>query len=525
MIPLRSGSSVLLSAFAFLRAATVHAQDDFASSCASFLNQINMENVTTYATDFVAAGTNITLEQAPSCSDPPSQLVSTDLCRIRMNVTTSERSELRMEAWFPQNYTGRFLSTGNGGIGGCIQYSDLAYTSSLGFATVGTNDGHEGQTGVAFLNNPDVIADYAWRSVHTGVVVGNELTELFYGAPHDKSYYLGCSTGGRQGWKMVQDFPEDFDGVLAGAPAFAFTQLQYWSGSFYTVTGPEGADTFVPMEMWAGAIHQEVLNQCDALDGATDNVLENPDLCNFDPTPLICADGNTTDCLTETQADTVRTVLSPIYDENGELVYPRMQPGAEVLAGMAQFSGQPFSYSTNWWRYAIYNDSTWDPATISLADYYIAIEMDPGTVESFSGDISAFKEAGSKVLHYHGLMDGLISSDNSKRYYSLVQETLGMEPAELDEFYRFFPISGMSHCGGGDGAYKIGNTADGAAGTSADDNVLLALVQWVEEGVAPEVVRGADANETLWRAHCKWPKTNKYVGPGTYEDESAWQCA
>ncbi|TRM69903.1 Tannase/feruloyl esterase [Schizophyllum amplum] len=525
MAPLRSCSGTLMGALALLRMANVHGQDDFAANCSSFVDKINMENVTTYATEYIAAGTNLSVAIDPSCGRPSYQVVSTDICRVQMNVTTSQRSEIRMEAWFPQGYTGRFLSTGNGGIGGCIQYSELDYTSSLGFAAVGANNGHEGQRGVAFLNNPDVIADYAWRSVHTAVLVGKELTALFYGAPQKKSYFVGCSTGGRQGWKMVQDFPDDFDGVLSGAPAIAFSGLLYWSGSFYPVTGTEDADTFVPTQMWLGAIHQEVLNQCDALDGAIDGVLENPDLCEFDPTPLICAEGSTTDCLTETQAETVRTVLSAVYDENGDLIYPRLQPGAEALAGMTQFNGDPYLYTTDWWRYVIHNDSTWDPASITLADFRVAKAQNPAGVETFDGDISAFEAIGGKILHYHGLMDGLISSDNSKRYYSLVRKTMGREPAELDGFYRFFPISGMSHCTGGDGAHKIGNAQDGVAGTRPDENVLMALVQWVEEGVAPEVVRGANTNQTYWRAHCKWPQTNKYVGPGSYEDESAWQCA
>ncbi|KAL1743536.1 Tannase/feruloyl esterase [Schizophyllum fasciatum] len=522
MAPFRSFAGVLAGAFALLRSA--YAQGDFAANCSSLIDQIKLENVTVQATEFVAAGTNVSVTVAASCGSPSFQVVSTDLCRATLEVATSDRSGIRMEAWFPQNYTGRFLSTGNGGMGGCIQYSDMDYAASLGFATVGANNGHEGQTGEAFLNNPDVVTDYSWRSVHTGVVVGKQLTEIFYGVPHDKSYYLGCSTGGRQGWKMIQDFPEDFDGVVAGAPAMAFHGLQYWSGSFYTVTGTANDSTFVPSEFWATAIHQEVLNQCDALDGATDGILENPDLCNFDVTPLICSDGNTTNCLTETQAETVRTVLSPIHDKKGELVYPRMQPGAEVLAGFAQFGGQPFSYATEWYRYVVYNDSTWDPATLTIDDYAVARAQDPAGVESFDSDISAFASAGGKVLHYHGLMDGLISSDNSKRYYSLVQQTLGKEPSELDEFYRFFPISGMSHCSGGDGAFRIGNV-DGVAGTSPEENVLMATVRWVEEGVAPDIVRGADANGTYWRSHCKWPLTNKYVGPGAYEDESAWQCA
>ncbi|TRM63488.1 Tannase/feruloyl esterase [Schizophyllum amplum] len=504
---------------------SVLAHDDFATNCASFVNQINLENVTAYTTEYITAGTNITIDKHPSCHlEPPYLVVSSTICRVRMNVTTSERSEIRMEAWFPQDYTGRFLSTGNGGLGGCIQYPDIDYAASLGFATVGANNGHEGMVGVHFLNNPEVITDFAWRSVHTGVVVGKALSALFYGAPHSKSYYIGCSTGGRQGMKMVQDFPEDFDGVLAGAPGVAWNDLLYWGGSFFGMTGPKGSDSFVPAEMWAGLIHQEVLNQCDGLDGAIDGVLENPDLCQFNPMSLICPDGDTTNCLTPTQAETVRKIFSPIYDEDGELVFSRMQPGAEVLAGVRQFTGEPYPFAAEWWRYVVHNDSSWDPATITIADLKAAREQNPAGISAFNGDLSAFELTGGKILQYHGLMDDLITSDHSKRYYSLVQESMGKEPEELDAFYRFFPISGMEHCSFGDGAYRIGNLQTGYAGKSPDENVLMALVQWVEEGVAPEVVRGTDANGTYWRAHCKWPKMNKYLGLGSYWDEFAWQC-
>ncbi|TRM63450.1 Tannase/feruloyl esterase [Schizophyllum amplum] len=505
----------------------VVAQGDFATQCSSFINQVDIENVTVYTTQYVGAGSTVNLSGGDSSCGQSSQVASANLCRITMEVATSPNSRISLEAWFPQNYTDRFLSTGNGGIGGCIQYTDMDYTSSLGFATVGANNGHNGTGGAAFLNHPDVIIDFAWRSLHTGVVIGKQLTELFYGAPHTASYYLGCSTGGRQGWKMAQDFPDDFDGVVAGAPAIAWNSLQYWSGNFYTVTGASGSPTFVSTSQWQ-TVHQEVLNQCDALDGATDSILENPDLCDFDVTPLICSGGSTANCLTATQAETVRTLLSPLYDENGELIYPRMQPGAEVLASYVMWNGQPFAFSTDWFRYAVLNDSSWNPATLDLADYATVMAQNPGGIETFNGDISAFASAGGKMLHYHGLADGLISSDNSKRYYALVQETMGMEPAELDDFYRFFGISGMGHCSGGDGAANIGNGA-GAAGTSPDENVLMSMVRWVEEGVAPEVVRGAKSDMysgqvSYWRAHCKWPLTNTYVGPGAVEDESAWEC-
>lgn len=171
---------------------------------------------------FVEAGS--TPNSDPTCMRP-AQLVSANMCRVALQVPTSNRSGFSMEAWLPEDWAGCFLSTGNGGLGGCIQYEDIDYGTSLGFATVGTNNGHDGMTRQAFLNNLDVITDYAWCAVHEGVLLGKQISEAFYQIPHNKSYYLGCSTEGRQGFKEAQDFPEDFDGIIAGAPAFAFNNL------------------------------------------------------------------------------------------------------------------------------------------------------------------------------------------------------------------------------------------------------------------------------------------------------------
>ena len=192
------------------------------------------QDVTVNFAHYVPAGTNLTLEQDDNLAtcDRPSQVVPVDLCRVAMLVRTSNISNITLEAWLPTNWTGRFLSTGNGGVSGCIQYEDIAYATSFGFATVGANNGHNGTRGVAFYQNSEIVADFAYRSLHTGVVVGKEITEAYYQRNYSKSYYLGCSTGGRQGFKSAQKFPEDFDGIVAGAPALAFNNLSSWSGHF-----------------------------------------------------------------------------------------------------------------------------------------------------------------------------------------------------------------------------------------------------------------------------------------------------
>lgn len=154
----------------------------------------------------------------------------------------------------------------------------------------------------AFANNTDVVEDFAIRSLHTGVVVGKEITKQFYGSSHKKSYYLGCSTGGRQGFKSVQTYPNDFDGVLAGSPALNFPSLDAWSAHFYPIFGDPGSPTFVSNALWA-VVNQEIMIQCDGIDGVVDGIIEDPELCRFRPEALQCSPNvtNSTTCLTGVQ--------------------------------------------------------------------------------------------------------------------------------------------------------------------------------------------------------------------------------
>ncbi|KAH7349062.1 Tannase/feruloyl esterase [Pyrenochaeta sp. MPI-SDFR-AT-0127] len=503
--------------------------DDFSKQCSSVAGKLRIPNSSISFANYVTAGTTLQFPgNDPTCTRT-SQAVSADICRIGLNITTSASSGLRMEAWLPRNWTGRFLSVGNGGLGGCIQYEDIEYATSLGFAAVGTNNGHDGMTGQSFSNRA-VVEDFAYRALHTGVVAGKKISQTFYGKKHKKSYYLGCSTGGRQGFKSVQAFPEDFDGVVAGAPAFAFNNLTSWSCSFYPLTGPPSAATFVPLNLWP-VVHQDVLKQCDGLDGAKDGILESPDLCNYDPSGLVCGSGQNSSCLTPAQVETVRKVFSPIFDTAGNLVYPRLQPGAEATeAPFAMLNGQPFG-AADWWRYAIFNDSQWDPLSLTPKDYETSARLNLFNIETWDGDLSAFKKRGGKLLHYHGLADGIITSDNSPRYYEHVSKTMGLEPKKLDDFYRFFRISGMAHCGGGPGASFIGNQRRNTASLRPEENVLMATVRWVEQGIPPDSILGtAYINGTIEsgvdfkRRHCRWPRRNVYKGTGDVKNENSWEC-
>ena len=256
-----------------------------------------------------------------------------------------------------------------------IKYEDLAYTTQNGFAAVGSNNGHNGTTAITMYKNPDVVADFAWRSwvffsahsdilqyltwlpcawkllilsscrLHTITDVGKKLVNLFYNKPYGKSYYLGCSLGGRQGIKAADLFPDDFDGIVAGSPALDFNNLQAWRASFFPITGPITSPNFISKSLWTNLIHSEILKQCDGIDGAVDGIIEDPNLCDFDPEALLCQSGVSTDCLSSVQVQMVKKIFSPLYGEAGNLIYPAMQPGSEIMAVDKLYAGAPFSYS------------------------------------------------------------------------------------------------------------------------------------------------------------------------------------
>jgi hypothetical protein len=181
--------------------------------------------------------------------------------------------------------------------------------------------------------------------MHTNAVIGKEVTELFYHKPHAKSYFLGCSQGGRQGIGAAEKFPGDFDGIVAGAPALDFNNLISWRASFYPITGSSSDPSFIKPELWSGLIHDEVLRQCDGLDGVKDGIIEHPDLCEFDPKAIECHGDSTARCLTTMQVDQVRKIFSPLTYEDGTIIYPAMQTGSEMKAIDRLYAGKPFSDS------------------------------------------------------------------------------------------------------------------------------------------------------------------------------------
>lgn len=347
--------------------------------------------------------------------------------------------------------------------------------------------------------------------MHTSVETGKTLSKKLYKKSYTKSYYLGCSLGGRQGVKSAEKFPKDFDGIVAGAPGVDFNNLVSWRARFYTITGPKTDPNFIPATAWKTWIHDEVLRQCDIIDGVKDGIIEDPALCKFDPSTLLCGGNSTVNCLNQNQVNQINTIFSDYKYPTGHLIYPAMQPGSEINAVDRLYAGIPFAYSDDWFKYVVYNNPLWNASTFGFLDVRAAELLNPGDIRTYPSELSKFERRGGKLLMYHGQQDNQITSFNTNRFYESLRGRRSYE--SMDEWTRFFRISGMFHCNSGPGAWVLGqggNAAQNGIKFDGQYNVLKAMVDWVEDEEAPEYVEGTKfINDTVslgvdfTRRHCK----------------------
>ncbi|KAK0336850.1 hypothetical protein LTR02_000331 [Friedmanniomyces endolithicus] len=521
--------------------------------CSNICNVLNLN--TEYATTAVScqaipANQAVTLVGGPATAgcgstSPTSITPEVDVCRITLSITTSGESEAYMEVWLPNNSTeawnGRTLSTDNGGANGCVHYVDMQYVTSLGFAAIGDNGGHNSSAfdgGWMYFNNEGIL-DWVYRARHAATEAGKQVINQFYGEKASYSYYLGCSTGGQQGLHSAQYFPDDFDGIIAGSAAADFNHLQAWSGRFVELTGLNSTDPkFLTLDQWT-LVQSYIFNQCDAaLDGVNDGILEDPTICKFDATAIpVCGGASNSTCLTSTQINTVEQVFTELFNTEGQLLYTQLLYGSQIDAfRLGQLSGSIQGIAKSWYGGAVWNDSFYDATQMNQTDYAQADLLDAlhGHVSGFNGDLSAFNNAGKKLLMYHGMADPLVSGANSQRYYLKVAKTMGLSNTGLDEFLRYFRISGMAHCGvggiSGAGAWMFGQSG-AAAVPGVQDNVIWNMVDWVESNKAPDTILGTkfwydtpSLGLEFERPHCRFPYRTTYSGSGAWTDPANWGC-
>jgi len=410
-------------------------------------------------------------------------------------------------------WNGKFEAVGNGGWAGTIGYPAMAQALARGYATTSTDTGHSTPGGSFALGHPEKLTDYAFRSEHEMTVKAKAVINSFYGSAPSRSYFNGCSTGGRQALTEASRFPDDFDGIIAGAAANPKTHLDTWRIWMGLETLKDPASR-IPKDKYP-AIHQAVVAACDALDGLKDGLISDPTACHFDPQVIACKEGDGPSCLTPKQVQSVKTILgggarSP---KTGELIFPGYQPGTELAWGLLIGGPDPYDTALDQFRYMVFDDPKWDWRTFDVdRDLAKADQKLHGLLTAIDPkSINPFFTRGGKLLTYQGWSDQDISPLASVNFYKSMPAAVG--DATVSSSMRLFMVPGMGHCGGGEGP----NTFD----------MMVPLEQWVEKGQAPtriDASHSTNGKVDRTRPLCPYPQMARYKGTGSIDEAANFTC-
>jgi feruloyl esterase len=433
-------------------------------------------------------------------------------CRVAATLTPTSDSDIKVEVWLPvSGWNGKLQAVGNGGWAGTISYPALADALKRGYATTSTDTGHTGANGSFALGHPEKFIDFAWRSEHEMTIAAKAILKAFYGRAPRYSYWNGCSTGGRQGLAEAQRFPDDFDGIIAGASANPRTYLNAWQISIAQASLKDAA-SFIPQARYP-VIHQAVIAACDALDGLKDGLIADPTMCRFDPKTLECKGQSDESCLSAAQVAAARKIMSPARTSSGVEIFPGLEPGTELAWAGLVGGPEPVQTALDQFRFVVFRDPKWDWRTFDLErDLARANEVDRGTINAINPDLRPFAARGGKLLMYHGWADGSVAPRASVNYYNRVVKTMG-GAAKTAGWLRLFMAPGMGHCGGGEGP----NTFD----------MVSALEAWVELNHAPDRIIASkitDGRVERTRPLCPYPQVAGYGGTGSIDDATNFTC-
>jgi feruloyl esterase len=446
-------------------------------------------------------------------------------------VAAVAKPAINFEVWLPVgNWNGKFQGVGNGANAGSISYPAMATALRRGYAAASTDTGHatsNARDARWAMGHPELLADFGYRALHVTTDNAKKIVQAFYRKPAAHSYYVGCSTGGRQGLMEAQRFPEDYDGLIAGAPAANWTRFQTGGHLWAVLVLNKDPESYIPASKLR-LLGDAVNAACDANDGIRDGVLDDPRTCRFDPQALACAPGKDPgSCFTPKQIKAVKDIWAGARNSSGELIYPGYMPGAEAaggwetyMTGTGPLTGNHYNQADNVLKYMIFENPRWDFRTFDFDKDLPAAQAKLGKIlDAFDPDLTGLRQRGGKLIMYHGWNDPSISPLNTIDYYervvSLLQRGHTREQAEksAQEFVRLFLAPGMLHCGGGPGP----NTFD----------MLTALENWVEKGIAPDqVIASHSTNGAIDRTRplCAYPKMAVYTGKGSTDEAANFVC-
>ncbi len=444
-----------LFAFLALTPGVVVAQDN----CASLL-QLKVPHTAIHSAQIVTAASI----KVPANVLPAQTFNLQASCRVKAESTPTADSKIEVEVWMPVNtWNGVLVQAGNGGLAGSISYPAMLQHLSRNYAVAATDDGHEGggTDGSWAIAHPEKVVDFGYRAVHETHEVAAQLIAAFYGHAALFAYFNGCSEGGREALMEAQRFPDDFNGILAGSPGHAWTQLMAnfaWNSQALL----KDPASYIPIEK-RSAIEKAALKACGTQDGVKDEFIKDPLACHFDPSVLLCKASDADDCLTLKQITALKKIYQgPQNPKTGQQISPGYEPGAEAEPGPPGISYSSYVFgptpktsldllfSSSFYGGFVFGNPHYNSLDLDFGKDSAAAEKVGAILNATSPDLKAFKKHGGKLLQYHGWNDGSPAPLQSINYYQEVVSTMGGLKHTVD-FYRLFMVPGMMHCGLGPG--------------------------------------------------------------------------
>jgi feruloyl esterase len=462
---------------------------------------------------FALTGFEFTIESATAMPD---------FCRVMVNVVP----EIRIEVALPTRWNRRFLMTGNGGYAGDSldqpgRITQRTANMRRGFVAAVTNTGHDGRREplASFATDRQKLLDYAFRSLHLTAEVGKRIATTYYGVKPTRSYYMGCSTGGRQGLMLAQRFPDDFDGIVAGAPVLNFSATM----TSFACTAQALAAAPIPFAKLA-ALSERIYAQCDEKDGLKDGLIDDPRRCGFQPArdlPRCTAADDNAKCFTAAQIGALEKIYGDIQ-VNGTRYFPGWPVGAEVAGDdgksgwdnwIIRENGQKtiaYGFAESFFRYMAYPGEGVDILALDVNKDVPRLEWIHNVLDATNPDLSGFRGRNGKLLMYFGWADQSLNAQMGVDYYEAATQKMG---PNTTDFFRLFMQPGVFHCGGGPGAGSFDS--------------LQVVIDWVEQGKAPDRITGSKiaGGKTLrTRPLCPYPQTAKYKGSGSIDEADNFRC-
>lgn len=423
----------------------------------------------------------------------------------------------------PRRWNGRFLANGGGGNSGAIIYGRLAEGVARGYASLSTDNGHVARGGNIHeqswsIGHPEKVIDFGHRAQAVTAVAAKEFVRVFYGAAPQHSYWIGCSQGGGKGLMQAQRYPENFDGIVAGAPVFHWTGAMF-APAWVSVKGMRDPTQRVPRSKLP-MVHKAVLAACDAKDGLTDNLIQDPRTCGFDPASLACRPGiEDSQCLTAGEISALKRFYAPIKGADGRVVFPGFPPGAELTSAWLGRSEPGLTSWSGFWTGPVFENANYDIVgnldVDGLRDYDYATHKLEAIYDAVDTDLSSFAARKGKLIIWHGWHDELVTPLRTLEYVESVNKRFG--EARAADFMRAYFMPGVNHCRGG-----VGPIAD-------EYDLLSKVVDWVEKGQTPHAVMGAHRNSAgevdRTMPICPFPQIARYVGQGNPQHASSFACS